>query len=63
MCVCVYTCMCAGTHRGHTSDPLELELQPIVRHLMWVLRIKLWSTDRVGSPLKPWDFSIPLFFF
>lgn len=26
------------------SDPLELELQPVVSHLMWVLKIKLKFT-------------------
>ena len=28
------------------SDPLELELQVLVSHLMWVLGIELWSSVR-----------------
>lgn len=35
--VCIYVHMSAGAHRGQkgASDPPELELQEVVRHLTW----------------------------
>jgi hypothetical protein len=49
MCVCMYEWICRGQKR--VSDPLELELQVIRRHLMWLLRTKLRCPARTGSIL------------
>lgn len=47
--VSVYMCVCK-CHRGpeRTSDPLELELQVTVSHLMWVLGTKSLSPGRAA---------------
>lgn len=46
MCMCVHTCssayahVCVGAHRDQkTSDSLDLELQGVASHLMWVLEL------------------------
>lgn len=46
--------MYAGTHVGQRRmpDPLELELQVVVSLLMWVLGVKLESSERAASDLN-----------
>jgi len=46
VCVCVYPCVYMP-RAGEAVDPLCLELQMVVSYPMWVLRIKLWSLERV----------------
>lgn len=55
--MCIYLCiwggyvhMHTGTHRSQkATDPLELELQATVNHLMCVLGIELRSSTRARS--------------
>lgn len=48
----IYSCLCAYDHpsvdiqRGQTWDPLELELQAMLRYPLWVTGIKLRSSTR-----------------
>lgn len=51
-CMCVYLCnqyeyMHAGAYRGHkrSSDPLELEFQAVVNHLMWIPELGLLESS------------------
>ena len=46
--------MCVGTGGGQTRllDLLELEAQAVVRHLVWALGIKLWSSVKAASALN-----------
>lgn len=39
-----------GAHRvqKRIQYPLELELQGVVNHLMWVLGTELWSSERAA---------------
>lgn len=39
--------MCPLRCQRRISDPLDVELGAVVNHLMWVLRTKLWLSDRV----------------
>ena len=48
MCVCAHT-ECRYPWRPESSNPMELELQTAMSHLMWVLRTILRSSERVGS--------------
>lgn len=43
-----------GAYRGQkrVSDPLELELQEVVSHLIWMLGIELRSYGRAVSALN-----------
>lgn len=68
MCICVvfmyvYVCVCHlvcvyHMHAGgcksqkRTLDPLELELQEVVSHPMWVLGIQPGSTIRAANSFK-----------
>ena len=62
VCVCVCVCMCAcvhvyigaDTHRAlkRAPDSLELELQVVVSHLMWVLGMESRSSARATHALK-----------
>lgn len=38
VCICAMYAICEGQKRA--IDPLELKLQVVVRHLMWVLETK-----------------------
>ena len=38
-------------------DPLELELQEVVVHPVWMLESKFWSYERTASALNQQDFS------
>lgn len=53
--VCVSVCtLGAGVHRGQRClIHLELELQAVVRHLVWVLRLELVSSGRRVRALNP----------
>lgn len=45
-------CTCGELWRPEgVSDSLDLEWQVVMSHWMWVLGIKLWSSDRVASTL------------
>lgn len=55
LCVCMCLCMCAmGTYGGWkvASDPLELELQVFVSHLIRAVGSELWTSDRAISALN-----------
>ena len=63
VCVCVSVClsvsvweyaqMCRYPWRPEVSDPLELESQDIMSHLLWVLGTELrTSSARSGNALK-----------
>lgn len=47
MCVCVCPLRC----QRRISDPLDVELEAVVNHLIWVLGTKRWSFGRVVIPL------------
>lgn len=34
------------------SDPLELELQVVVRYLVWVLKLNIGCSGKASSPLN-----------
>ena len=51
--------MCVGTHKcsscecqKEVSDPMKLELQVVVNHLMWMLGTELESCARAASNLN-----------
>lgn len=49
VCSCIYTHMCAGTHRGEkATDPLKLELQLVVSCLIWVRHVEPGSSERAA---------------
>lgn len=56
ICVCACACVCVamGTYGGWkvASDPLELELQVFVRHLIRAVGSELWTSDRAISALN-----------
>lgn len=54
VCVgCVYICECsAHGEQKRTFDPVELELQVVVSHPMWVLGTRLGSSSRAVCALK-----------
>ena len=62
MCSCVCVCMCACVHvyigaDAHRAlkrapDSLELELQVVVSHLMWMLGMESGSSARATHGLK-----------
>ena len=66
VCVCVCVCVCVGVQvSGKTLDPLELELQVVASHLMWLLETKCASSATVACVLltispAPYDLSCPL---
>ena len=45
--VCTHVSASACRIQERVLDPLELELQAVVSHLMWVLRTELGSSPRV----------------
>lgn len=52
MCVWVCAQECGCLQSPELTDPLELDLQVIVSHLVWGLRIKLGSSGRAVQALK-----------
>lgn len=57
VCVCMRARVCnihAVTHRvqRRKTDTLELELQAIVSHVVWVLRPELYSSEKAPSALE-----------
>lgn len=48
------------THGGsmRVSDPLELELQMLMGHLLWVWEVELGSSRKVPSAPNCWDVSL-----
>lgn len=57
ICICVCLCVvcalrCRCLERSEVSDPLELELQVVVNHAVWVLGTKLGSFARAVSALN-----------
>lgn len=53
VCSCIYTRMCAGTHRGEkASDHLKLELQLVVSCLIWVMHMEPESSARAARVLN-----------
>lgn len=66
MSVCGYVHVRAGAPEGwkEVSDTLEMKLQVIVSHLIWVLEIKRVSSVRAGDALSHGVISpAPLFYF
>lgn len=65
MCVCMYTPffhVCASDHKSQkrVSKFLDLKLQVVVIHLVWVLNTKLASSARTvttDQSFQPWVFS------
>lgn len=59
--LCRYVCLCGGYAHLRTvpgdqkrlSGTLELELQEVVSHLVWVLGIELTSYERAGNAFDP----------
>lgn len=49
ICICAYVC---GNSQRLVLGPLEMELQVVVRHLIWVLGPKLWPSSRAANILK-----------
>lgn len=51
LCVsaCMYThvCGCGGENKKKVLDLLQLELQVIVSHLIWLLDAELWPSVHV----------------
>lgn len=57
MCGYGHTSVSAGRGQKRVSDPLELELQGVIRHPTWVLKIQLRSSVRVARVLSHWGIS------
>lgn len=51
-CVCTHVHECARRSQMKASDPLELESQPVVSHLMWDLKTEPRSFERALSALS-----------
>jgi hypothetical protein len=49
--VCVCVCVIVGVGGGVRTDYLELKLQVVVTHLMWMLGMELRSSGQTGSAL------------
>lgn len=49
--LCVYL-MCTSAHRRGGSGPLELELQTVLGHLLWVLRTIPLASAKAANALN-----------
>lgn len=55
LCVCTWIQV---SWRPKALDPLELEIQMVISHPLWVLRTKFKSSARAVPTLKCWDNSV-----
>ena len=73
VCVCMDVCVCMLVYvtcvqvpteaREEELDPLDLKLQVVVSHPMWVLGTELGSSGRAASSINHHAISYPLTFF
>ena len=55
MCLCVSMCVCKCNVHGvqkRATNPLKLELQAVVNHLMWELVLELRSSEKAANALS-----------